>query len=114
MGCSSVTPLPRSVDCFVQGRPDGELRACELCHGRVLPERLSPVLQASGLVYEQPCGLDPRCHVGQLERDALEATDGLTELTPFPRVAQGHLVRALSQAETHGRDRDAATVEDLK
>src|SRR5215204_313317 len=69
----------------------GDARRVELGHRRLLDEGEAGVLHPRGVVDHQPRRLKLGRHLGQLELDALELVDGLLELRPLPRIAQGML-----------------------
>src|ERR1700688_1121310 len=66
------------------------------------------------LINEQARGLHFRGHVGELELDGLELTDGLAELLALFGVAHRGIECALRHAEAKRRDGDAPAIENLE
>lgn len=75
-----------------------------------MQERFARVLEAGGVVDQEPCRLDLGGHLGKLELDTLEGSDLATELLTLldvaDRVVQGaldHTVRYVQEREQFGR-----------
>src|SRR5579862_6535706 len=72
------------------------------------------IFHPRGAIRQQPGGLDADRHVGQLPLNRLKARDGLAELVPLFRIAEGRLIGALREADGHGRNANPAGVEHLQ
>ncbi|CAN4021913.1 Spermidine/putrescine-binding periplasmic protein, partial [Dysosmobacter welbionis] len=95
------------------GGQHGVLRAEQLGHGRLLGEALALALQHGGLIGQQAARLGAHRHVGEGELGVLELADGLAELDTALGVGHGLFHGALGNAQSLGRDADAAAVQGL-
>jgi hypothetical protein len=71
--------------------------AKRLRHGSLLREGLAGVLQARGVVYQQPGGLKLRGHLGKLELHALELGNGFAKLPTLLGIGNRGLQGPLGQ-----------------
>ena len=76
----------------------GHLRRKVLGHGSLLRKGLASVLQACGVVHQQPRCLKLRGHLGKLELYALELGNRLAELPALLGIRDSSLQGPLSQA----------------
>src|SRR5690606_10956829 len=93
------------------GEPLSDRGRIELGHGRLREERLAGVLEPGRVVDEEPCGLEFRPHLGELELDALELGDRLAELFALLDVAERVVKGALREADHLRADGDPALVQ---
>src|SRR5439155_16797177 len=93
------------------GAADGQAPCLELRLGGGQGELRLAVLEARGLVDEQPAGLDLGAHVGELALDGLELRDRLPERLALAGVGERLVERALREPDAHGGDADPPDVE---
>ena len=69
----------------------GHLRRKVLGHGSLLRKGLASVLQACGVVHQQPGRLQLRGHIGKLELHTLELGNGLAKLPALLGICDSSL-----------------------
>jgi hypothetical protein len=89
----------------------GGFAGVELGHGGFHRDLLPGVFDASRAHRQQPCGVELRGHVRELELDRLELADGLAELPALLRVLRRGIESATGHAQRERGDGDAAAVE---
>src|SRR5690606_30413947 len=92
------------------GDGEGGLAGEELGHAGLDVAALAGLLVLGGVAGEQPGGLQPGGHVGQLELDGLVLGDGLAEGRALLGVVEGGVEGGPGDADGPGGDVDAAVL----
>jgi len=69
----------------------GDLRGKIFGHRALLREGRAGILQACGVIHQQPCGLKLRGHLGKLELHALKFGNGFAKLPALLGIRDGRM-----------------------